>query len=229
MDWPVVGSIAGVTALAGSLALGGWLELGSTPMQTNNRATPVLLVDAHPPQQSILYSKPQRAVPEHAPILASLPQAGLAELPYSEREKPLRVPRVTSHAAADAPPKHSILAKPHIEKLPERTQQKPLPTIVDERYAHVLTTDKIGQLRRMLHLRSDQTQHWPPVEAMLHQIGRIQMAHVRRGEKPEVDSGVMMQLYSAAQPLLASLLPEQKEKIRSLARSLGYPNVASLL
>jgi hypothetical protein len=64
---------------------------------------------------------------------------------------------------------------------------------------------------------------------MLREIGRAQMAHVRRGESPEVDSGLMMQLYSAAQPLLASLNPGQKERIRSLARSLGYPSVASML
>jgi hypothetical protein len=228
MDWPVVGSIAGVTALGTSLAVGGWLVIGSTEMQSKKPTSPVLLVDAQP-QQTALYSALSQPPATPAPILISIPPTERASLPYTEGEKPSRVLRLADHPVLNAPAKKSLVAKPLAEKSPEHPQHKPPLAIVDERYAHVLTAEKVVQLRRMLHLRADQAQNWPPVEAMLHQIGRIQMAHIRRGEKPEVDSGVMMQLYSAAQPLLASLAPEQKEKIRSLARSLGYPNVASLL
>ena len=227
MDWPVIGSIAGVTALAGSVALGGWFVLGSAPMPRNNPSAPVLLVDRNPQQQSILYSAAQERRSEPPTSFTSNPRIELAALPHPEREKPVRVPRPSDHDLLDTS-KKSTVAKPRPETLTDRIPQKPT-AMVDERYAHVLTPDKVAQLRRMLHLRPEQTEHWPAVEAMLNQIGRIQMAHIRRGEKPEVDSGVMMQLYSAAQPLLASLLPEQKEKIRSLAKSLGYPNVASLL
>jgi hypothetical protein len=39
----------------------------------------------------------------------------------------------------------------------------------------------------------------------------------------------MMRLYYAAQPLLGTLRPDQKERVRSLARSLGYANLASML
>jgi hypothetical protein len=227
MDWPVIGSIAGVTALGASVALGGWLVLESRPMATNGPAAPVLLVDTSPRQPSPVSTASQQRRAEQVPMLAPTPRTELASLPLSEPEKPLRLSRPSHHIVADAP-KKSVLVRPRVETTTPHPQQKP-PAIVDERYAQVLTPDKVGQLRHMLHLRADQQEHWPPVDAMLRQIGRVQMAHIRRGEKPEVDSGVMMQLYSAAQPLLASLLPDQKEKIRSLARSLGYPNVASLL
>jgi hypothetical protein len=223
MDWPVIGSIAGVTALAGSVTLGGWFVLRSAPMPRNDPSAPVLLVD----RNSILYLAPQERRSEPPTSFTSNPRIELAALPHPEREKPVRVPRPSDHDLLDTP-KKSTVAKPRPETLIDRTPQKPA-VMVDERYAHVLTPDKVAQLRRMLHLRPEQTEHWPAVEAMLHQIGRIQMAHIRRGEKPEVDSSVMMQLYSAAQPLLYTLVPEQKEKIRSLAKSLGYPQVASLL
>ncbi len=39
----------------------------------------------------------------------------------------------------------------------------------------------------------------------------------------------MWRLYGASGPLLASLNPEQKERVRNLARSLGYANLASRL
>jgi hypothetical protein len=225
MDWPVIGSFAGVAALAASVAVGGWLIMSSTPTPRKNPSAPVLLVDTRPQQQSILYSSTQGRPPKEEPVLASIPRPDLAALPYSEREKPHRPLTAPRHPDEIEASRKSLVAKPRVETQPKRTA----PAVVDERYAHVLTPEKVGQLRRMLHLRPDQTEHWPPVESMLHQIGRIQMGHIRRGEKPDVDSAVMMQLYSAAQPLLFTLAPEQKDKIRSLARSLGYPNVASLL
>jgi len=222
MDWPVIGSLAGVAALAGSVAVGGWLMLGSTTMAIKNPSAPVLLVDTKPPQQSVLYLPPQVRTAQRESVLASVPRSDLLE-PYFDRDRPYRRAPVTQHEEISKKP------KAYVERPPEPPQHHTLPLVIDERYAHVLTPEKVAQLRRMMHLRPNQTEHWPPVESMLHQIGRIQMAHIRRGEKPDLDSAVMMQLYSAAQPLLSTLAPEQKDKIRSLAKSLGYPNVASLL
>ena len=88
---------------------------------------------------------------------------------------------------------------------------------------------KIDKLHGMLHLLPDQRLLWPPVEVVLRRIGHGQLAQIKRGEPPEVDSGMMMRLYWAAQPLLASLRPQQKGRVRALARSLGYANFASLL
>lgn len=92
-----------------------------------------------------------------------------------------------------------------------------------------MTAGKIVHLRRMLRLQPDQVAHWRPVEVVLREIGREQLVLIRRGGKPEVGTGVMMRLYYAAQPLLGTLRPDQKERIRAMARSLGYGNVASML
>jgi hypothetical protein len=119
----------------------------------------------------------------------------------------------------DRPP---IVARP----APKKPQEKPHVEVHDRR---VMTAGKIVTLRRTLRLLPDQLAHWRPVEAVLREIGREQLAQIRRGGKPEVGTGVMMRLYYAAQPLLGTLRPDQKERIRAMARSLGYGNVASML
>jgi hypothetical protein len=92
-----------------------------------------------------------------------------------------------------------------------------------------MTARTIGRMRTALRLTPDQVPHWSPVEAVLREIGREQLVQIRGGRKPEVGTGPMMRLYYAAQPLLGMLKPDQKERVRSLARSLGYANVASML
>jgi hypothetical protein len=103
------------------------------------------------------------------------------------------------------------------------------PADADHHDKRVMTARKIAHLRSALRLSSDQVAHWRPVEVILREIGREQIAQVARGKQPEVGTGMMMRLYYAAQPLLGSLQPDQKERVRAMARSLGYGNVASML
>lgn len=138
----------------------------------------------------------------------------------AEREKE----RVTASLQPDDAEKNDqpIVARP----APKKPKDKPHVAVHDRR---VMTAGKIVSLRRTLRLLPDQVAHWRPVEVVLREIGREQVAQLRRGGKPEVGTGLMMRLYYAAQPLLGTLRPDQKERIRAMARSLGYGNVASML
>jgi hypothetical protein len=93
----------------------------------------------------------------------------------------------------------------------------------------VLTSAEIARLKRGLRLSPDQQPHWPPVEAVLQDIGKRQTAQVISGRKAEVDSGSLQRLYAAAQPLLAIMRPDQKEQVRRLAHSLGFGSYASMI
>lgn len=233
MDWPLIGAFAGVTALAGAVGTGSYLMLNSAPTTAKAPPPPVLLVERRRAgvDAGRVYLATAPAVPNYmVPMLRLAPAPRHLvilppddELPPIDEQSPAhtRLPADDSTSALPHPAKHKAFAslKP-VEHVPHS---------VDRRYAHVLTSQKISELRGLLHLLSDQRLLWPPVAAALREIGRAQIAQVKRGEHPDVDSGLMMRLYWAAQPLLASLHPEQKEKVRALARSLGYANVASML
>jgi hypothetical protein len=110
MDWPVIGSVAGVAALAGSVAVGGWLMLGSTTMAIKNPSAPVLLVDTKPPQQSVLYLPPQVRTAQRESVLASVPRSDLLE-PYSDRDRPYRRAPVTQHEEISKKPKAYVATR----------------------------------------------------------------------------------------------------------------------
>ncbi len=93
----------------------------------------------------------------------------------------------------------------------------------------VLTMAEIARLKSSLRLTADQEPHWRPVEAQLRRISRLQMAQVESGRKPEVPQSSFQQLYYAARPLLDVMRPDQKERVRGLARSMGYGSVASMI
>ena len=77
----------------------------------------------------------------------------------------------------------------------------------------VVTSSHIGQLKSMLQLTPAQERYWPPVEAALRNASGL--TGIRRA-------------WSAAQPLIRVLDAEQKEAVRSLARSLGIGRYAAL-
>ena len=92
-----------------------------------------------------------------------------------------------------------------------------------------MTGSEIGRIRAALRLTAEQLPLWRPVEAVLRDIGRQQLAQIRNGDKPDVNMSAMTRVYYAAQSLLGTLRPDQKEQVRRLARSMGYASVASML
>jgi hypothetical protein len=244
MDWPVIGAFAGVTALAGTVGIGAVAMWTTEPPAAKvERAAPVLLVERSRPAS--------RAEPAYVALPAtsglshdSVPSLQLASRPSHLRPVDLETGDVQPPApsalprihAAPAHAAHAHVAPAHVEKerkhpavaakpvAPEHTAPR-----VDKRYANVMTSSRIANIRALLRLTRDQVASWRPVEAVLHKIGRDQVAQIEHGRNPEVPSNSAMELYWAAQPLLGSLRPDQKEKVKSLARSLGYPQLASML
>ena len=256
MDWPVIGSLTGVAVLAGVVGVGTFAALRSDePLVRQRPSAPALLgapqsapaLHARPqqphqqqPHQQQSYQQGQTLVlsrlsvqdaeldvairPSVFPVEPA-PRLRLEPPPFAEglgeREKEPETASLQPDDAEknDQPP---VAARPG----PKKPKDKPRVKVHDRR---VMTAGKIVTLRRTLRLVPDQVAHWRPVEVVLREIGREQLAQLKRGGKPEVGTGLMMRLYYAAQPLLGTLRPDQKERIRAMARSLGYGNVASML
>jgi hypothetical protein len=143
-----------------------------------------------------------------------------------------RVPGVkaASLTPAESGPKPEPAPRPVVEVkksfLPEIHAAVPA-----AHYAGVLTSAEIVRIKHSLRLTPDQEPSWPPVEAALGEMGRQQIALIRRGQEPRVSPNDWppQRLFSIAGPLLRVLRPEQKEQIRRLCRSMGFESVASLL
>jgi hypothetical protein len=99
------------------------------------------------------------------------------------------------------------------------------------RYRGVLTSAEIMRIKSNLRLTPDQERVWPPVEAALAEMGRQQIALIRRGQEPRISPNAWPpgRLYAIAGPLLQNLRPEQKEVVRRLCHSLGFEGVASMI
>jgi hypothetical protein len=254
MDWPVVGAISGVAvAAAAVLGLGAYIIVDSS-QSAGARATAPAAPAARERLSYTNWAGEQYAAPAPsrvfvpAPVAAPFSPAAVpsdasiefgAERPAiagprQERVKPPR-PAVVKPAPQEreepiaklreepVKPARPVVARP----APEPPQERP--QVQDPRLAKVLTPAKVAHVRATLRLTPEQAQHWPPVAASLHEIGREQMQLASRGHEPEVGMGSMYRLYSAAGPLLSVLQPDQKERIRGLARSLGYGSLASRL
>jgi hypothetical protein len=257
MDWPVIGSIAGVSALAGVLGVGAYVALTSEPVPTKKAArSPGLYIEAPRPAPAANPVPPYNAAvapslhysprPSENPTgahpsarqQAALPPVRLFEPLPSLRQEPRAYANLPSepYRPGREPPPPRLDAAPRDRPEAARPAPKPQPSPeaetplrADPRLAKVLTAAKIARLRIGLRLQPDQVPHWSPVASVLREIAREQVALVRRGQDPDVSQDMMMRLYGAAQPLLASLTDVQKERVRSLARSLGYGHVASML
>ena len=250
MDWPVIGAIAGVTALAGTLCVGAFAVWDSGSSGAKPASGPNLLAERRPvtfERRTIYVVRPPKPEPP-ALVGPAIPDVQSdTRLAYAQPEVPLAdarpdAPKSAARVHHDVPPHSS--RRPRDEKRDEKdvkshrpdsdTKQhaKPAehePKRVDHRYDHVMTSSKIHHIRAALRLTREQVAQWGMVEAVLHKIGRDQVAQIQRGGSPEVPSQSAMELYQAAQPLLGGLRDDQKEKVRSLARSLGYPQLASML
>src|SRR5262249_61232793 len=97
------------------------------------------------------------------------------------------------------------------------------------RYDGGPTVGDMAGLRASLRLTPDQVPVWGRGEALLRRIGRLQMTQVNAGQKPEVPQAEFQKLYYTARPFLAVMRPDQKERVRGLARNMGYGSVASMI
>ncbi len=143
------------------------------------------------------------------PFTEPAPKSNLAALPTRE-------PEVSTLARSRPLPAQGMAPSPG----------RPPP---DRRYEGVFTDSEIGRMRIALRLTPDQVRYWPPVEALLREIGAQQIALVQAGRqaKEAFGIGISMRMYSAARPLLGLLREDQKAEIRRRARAMGFEQVAS--
>ena len=120
--------------------------------------------------------------------------------------------------------------EPRVVIAPAPPVAKP-PVIADPRYEGLLTKAEISRIKVSLKLTPNQEALWPPVAAILAEMGQQQMAQVDAGQKLDnAMSGAMAQrFYYAAQPLLQTLTEDQKAEVRRRARSMGLEAYASYL
>jgi hypothetical protein len=253
MDWPLIGAVSGLAASAVVVGVSTVALVRSGQPEVQKAPTPPILwsarrSDVSPDLQvfpgtstsgtAAVAPARQRPAPEYQlyppePVATS---ASTSATPLGLKPRRPPIDSVVAKAAvgpeqrktviASAPattspatPKPQIHAPAHVEP----------PKIVDRRYEGVLTMAEIARLKSSLRLTADQEPHWRPVEAQLRQISRLQMAQVESGRKAEVPQSSFQQLYYAARPLLDVMRPDQKERVRGLARSMGYGSVASMI
>jgi hypothetical protein len=151
--------------------------------------------------------------PQTAALSEPLRQAYAATTPAD-----LAMPKIAAPAAAaPAPPKPKIVAKPAPQK------------------SYALLSDvQIAGIKERLKLSSDQESYWPAVESALRAVAR--KIHATRKADPNAsgapidpDAEEVQQLKSAAMPLLFQLREDQKQEVRTLARIIGLERVASMI
>jgi len=152
------------------------------------------------------------------------------------RSEPKREPRAagyktTALAPYDGAPRPEPPPRPMVEVRKSSVAPELHTALPTSRYRGVLTSAEIARIKYSLRLAPDQERAWPSVEAALAEMGREQMALIRRGQEPRISLNDWPpgRLYAAAGPLLQTLRPDQKETVRRLCRSLGFESVASML
>jgi hypothetical protein len=98
----------------------------------------------------------------------------------------------------------------------------------------LLSDAQIAGIKERLKLTSDQESYWPGIENALRGIAR--KIHAARQHDPSAtaaqldpESPEVVQLKSAAMPLLFQLREDQKDEVRKLARIIGLEKVASAI
>jgi hypothetical protein len=152
------------------------------------------------------------------------------------RSEPKQEPRATGHKTASLIPfEGGTRPEPPPRPVVEVKKSSVVPeihtAIPTTRYQGVLTSAEIVRIKHNLRLTPDQEPAWPPVEAALGEMGRQQIALIRRGQEPRISQSDWPpgRLYSVAGPLLRTLRPDQKDTVRRLCRALGFESVASML
>jgi hypothetical protein len=248
MDWPLIGALGGLAATVAVVGIGTAAVLRSPAEEVRKSpSAPVLWSvrrpDAAPSATPSLQlwdmtSGSAPLVPAREQTVINDELTASANTAAPQARPPRRPPPepVVAKPALTPPPKKVALAYAPvtIQPAPPKPQISPQvqvepPRIIDRRYDGVLTMAEIARLRSSLRMTPDQIPLWGPVEAELRQIGRLQMAQINSGRKPEVPQSEFQRLYYAARPLLAIMRPDQKERVRGLARNMGYASVASMI
>jgi hypothetical protein len=250
-DWPLIGAVGGLVLTVAGVGIGTAVVLRSPAQEVEKSPSAPVLWSVRRPEVA-------PSAPGAAPGLqlwdvtsGSAPLVPTSERPVINDEvtastntapqarPPRRPPPPEPGVAKPAltpPPKKVALAYAPVATQPARPKpqitpqvQVEPPKIIDRRYDGVLTMAEIARLRAGLRMTPDQVPLWGPVEAELRQIGRLQMAQINSGRKPEVPQSEFQRLYFAARPLLAIMRPDQRERVRALARTMGYASVASMI
>lgn len=251
MDWPLIGAVGGLAVTVAVVGIGAVVILRSPAQEVRKSASTPVLWSVRRPDVA-------PSAPSASPGLQLWDMTAGSAPVVPERERPVINDELTAstNPAPQArpprrpPPLQPVVAKPALTPPPKKVAlayapvapQPPAPKpqispqvqveppkIVDRRYDGVLTMAEIARLRSGLRMTPDQVPLWGPVEAELRQIGRLQMAQINSGRKPEVPQSEFQRLYYAARPLLAIMRPDQKERVRGLARTMGYASVASMI
>jgi len=250
VDWPLIGAVGGlaVTVLVVGTGTAALLRSGPQEVRKAPASTPVLWSDRRPQvapsaspgvelwdvttgsapvppprERLVLFEEvtPSTDAPEASVRPARRPPTDSAAIKTALTPPRKKVALAYAPAPAPPPPAPKPQVTPHVQIEP--------PKIVDRRYDGVLTMAEIARMKAGLRMTPDQMPLWPPVEAELRLIGRLQMAKVNAGQKPDVPPSEFQKVYFAARPLLAVMRPDQKERVRALARNLGYGSVASMI
>jgi hypothetical protein len=254
MDWLLIGAITGVAASGAALGVGAVALLRSTPQEAQKSPPPPVLLSSRQPDAA---APPDLYIFSNSPGAAAV-TASAAQVPARERPRtsyelfptnadaeaipvlatpaPQRIAPVVARPATlpetkkpatvfSLATKTPAPSKPQVEPAPAGAQ----PKLIDRRYEGVFTPAEIARLKSSLRLTPDQEPLWRPLEAELRKVGKQQMAAVESGGKPDIPRSAYDPLYRAGMPLLQSLRPDQKERVRILARKMGYGAVASMI
>jgi hypothetical protein len=237
MDWPVIGAIGGVSVLAVAVTVAAVAMVRATPEPPKKVVVtgmaPLLRYESRPEVGILNGTQPTTLDPaDYGP--ASQPQRVQPSTP--QQAAPVRRNPPPEHVARPQPQPHLQPQSQPLEQLQSPTHgpvaSRPLapglnparpqaePQRADQRYEGVLTLPEISRIKASMHLTPQQEPQWRPVEAIMRDIGRQQTAQIGAGQRPEVDPASVQRLYQAAQPLLATLRPDQKEIMRRFARPL---------
>jgi len=253
MDWRL---IAAVSAASGSfcfVAVGAYVVLSHSPApQLASATAPILLSEYRfpaataPSLLSVQPADPSPFAPEANSVPVSAVTSGVAVAPRRPggsaasanppRSEPRQDPHALNYKTAaltpyDAAPRPEPPPRPMVEVKKSSVVPELHTALPTSHYRGVLTSAEIARVRYSLRLTPDQERAWPSVEAALAEMGRQQMALIRRGQEPRISPNDWPpgRLYAAAGPLLQTLRPDQKETVRRLCRSLGFESVASML
>jgi hypothetical protein len=221
MNGPVIG---GVGVLAVAITVGAVAMVRSTPEPRHVSAP------SHHDRGVKTAPDPANSIPKPAPtrVQPNLPQKAPQGSPPVRRATPeqLKRPTLQSHEQRPAtPPPVAMRPAPTDPRQPASRSPPRADQLNDT--LNTLTPAEISRIKTSLRLTQQQHRQWRQVEAVLRDIGRNQSALVSAGRKPEVEVADALRLMSAAQPLLQTLRPDQKDEIRRLARKMGYEAAAA--
>lgn len=246
--WRSLALSAGIVlAFAAAVAAGAFaIVTGLTPAATNpvppREALLIERTPAPPPPEPVAERAPAPPMPSKPPLREAEPRSAAPEpretdaAPVAPPARPAGPPHGTAPRTevAALPSEPPPVPAPLRRAAPEPSRLTPGPVLrprADPRLEGVLTPDEVRRIRNALRLTPEQTPHWPPVEALLQEIGAQQVALVKAGHKAEeaFGSSVSMRIYWAARPLLGVLREDQKARIRARAKALGLEAVASAI